>query len=145
MRRFFEFSPIRFQCTQCGACCRGQPGAYVFVTDAEIETIRQGLGLPPGQLPMRYLLRTEEGHLSLQLKATGNCVFLDAQGKCSIYAFRPSQCRTYPFWPEIVASEHAWLAEASRCEGIGQGEPVAPATIHAQLQYVTNPDGDSDL
>lgn len=41
------------------------------------------------------------------------------QGKsCSIYSVRPAQCRTYPFWPEIVQSPHHWAAESARCEGI---------------------------
>ena len=38
--------------------------------------------------------------------------------RCAVHAQRPAQCRTYPFWPEAVQSQHHWAAEAVRCEGI---------------------------
>ena len=54
-----------------------------------------------------------------------DCVFLrrDANGKslCSIYQARPTQCRTWPFWPENLKSEKAWQRAAGNCEGMKQG------------------------
>ena len=50
------------------------------------------------------------------------CPFLD-EGKCTVHAIRPEQCRTYPFWPEILTSPRDWKAESKYCEGIsGEGD-----------------------
>ena len=48
-----------------------------------------------------------------------DCVFLDrtsADGKtgCSIYAERPAQCRTWPFWSENLTSRATWEAVKRR-------------------------------
>jgi Fe-S-cluster containining protein len=62
----------------------------------------------------------------------GRCVFLDEQMRCRIYKVRPLQCRTYPFWPELM-NPRAWRAEAHRCEGIDRGAVVSLARIRAEL------------
>ncbi len=46
------------------------------------------------------------------------CIFLENK-KCSIYSVRPTQCRTYPFWPSIM-SESEWNLESKLCEGINK-------------------------
>lgn len=65
-----------------------------------------------------------------------DCVFLrrDTQGKamCSIYPVRPVQCRTWPFWPENLASRRAWDDAAEGCPGMrkdGQFYPVEKIRI----------------
>jgi Fe-S-cluster containining protein len=57
-----------------------------------------------------------------------DCVFL-ASGTCGVYAYRPTQCRTYPFWEEIVETEEAWKRESEYCPGIGSGELRKPEEI----------------
>lgn len=54
---------------------------------------------------------------------------------------RGPQCRTYPFWPEIVLSEYDWAAEGQRCEGVsGRGSAAGAASGSApprpQLQSI---------
>ena len=39
----------------------------------------------------------EEPIISVQKKTTAHCVFLDSQGACQIYAYRPLVCRTHGF------------------------------------------------
>jgi len=55
-----------------------------------------------------------------------DCVFLrrDERGKalCSVYKARPHQCRTWPYWPENLRSEKAWLRAAQHCEGMRGGK-----------------------
>ena len=63
----------------------------------------------------------------------GPCVFLTQDNRCRIYAVRPLQCRTYPFWPEVVESRAVWRGEARRCEGIDQGQVIPVARIRALL------------
>jgi Fe-S-cluster containining protein len=41
--------------------------------------------------------------------------------KCAIYSVRPSQCRSWPFWPENLSSPEAWNKAARKCPGINRG------------------------
>ena len=40
---------------------------------------------------------------------------------CSIYAVRPLQCRTWPFWPENVSDRESWDRAARKCHGMNHG------------------------
>lgn len=42
-----------------------------------------------------------------------------------MYEVRPTQCRTYPFWPQFMVSKSEWDAEQTRCEGINSSSPSA--------------------
>ena len=48
------------------------------------------------------------------------CVFLK-DGGCSVYDYRPLQCRTYPFWGIHLVDRDRWSRAAASCPGIGQG------------------------
>jgi len=53
----------------------------------------------------------------------GDCRFLDGK-RCKVYKARPTQCRTWPFWPEHM-NARAWQREVvSFCPGIGKGKLV---------------------
>lgn len=114
----------RFACTGCGKCCTGRGSWVIEVNRAEQERIRRHLGIGRDWLRRRYVFRFDDETESLRMHPNGDCVFLEDGRRCRIYAVRPAQCRSYPFWPEL-ASRAAWRAEARRCEGIGTG-PVIP-------------------
>ena len=128
-----ETEKLHFECTQCGRCCSGGGEYHVFLSATEADRIRVTLALSKGWFRRRYLKRLQSGELTVQLGATGRCSFLDAQGRCRVYAARPTQCRTYPFWPEVLRSQATWRAEAARCEGIGRGAVVPLARVRAAL------------
>jgi Fe-S-cluster containining protein len=125
---------LRFECTQCGNCCTGPPGA-VWFDDVEAAAIAAELRLGEDEFRRRYAHELD-GRWSLIERKTEHgydCVFLDRQtlpGKavCSIYKSRPMQCRTWPFWPEIVESSRSWAAFKRRtpCPGMDSG-PLIPA------------------
>ncbi len=127
---------LRFECTGCGGCCTGRDNArveyYVAVTPTERERIRVYLGISPEWFRRRYLMRYEDGQHSLRWK-DDRCVFLDGDKRCRIYPVRPVQCRTYPFWPEIVESRVGWRVEGRSCEGIGRGGVVPLAHVRRQF------------
>jgi len=112
---------LRFECTGCGKCCTGAPG-YVWVNEQEIASMAAHLNLTIKEFSNRYL-RNVHGRLSLKEHSkTFDCVFL--QGKqCQIYQHRPTQCRTFPWWPINLKTEKAWQEAAEYCEGI---QPHAP-------------------
>lgn len=134
LQPFYQREALHFKCTKCGACCLGNHEYYVFVSLLEINEIQGFLGLTKKWFRRKYTKRLSDGDLVLQQADDGRCVFLDRQGKCRIYPVRPIQCQTYPFWPEIVNSSHAWFDEARRCEGINHGPVVPLHRIKAALK-----------
>lgn len=135
-RPFYSRKPLRFACTGCGACCTGTAEDYVAVDPSEQEKIRAYLDISRQWFRRRYLVRVDEHTKGLTSGAGGNCIFLDDTMRCRIYPVRPRQCRTYPFWPEIVHSERTWRREARRCEGIGFGTVIPLQRIEAALRTV---------
>ena len=46
---------------------------------------------------------------------------------CAVYAHRPSQCRTWPFWPYPLASRQAWERVKRMTPGPGMDRgPLRP-------------------
>ena len=118
---------IRFQCTACGNCCRnhGDGYDYVYSTMRERRAIAAHLGLPQAEFERRYC-EDVEGLLSFKSQVLPDgkgkaCIFLEGN-RCSIYAHRPTQCRTFPFWPEVLADREVWRRDVeSVCPGVGTG------------------------
>jgi len=106
----------------------------VYLSKQESERIRAYLQLSQRWFRRRYLQRQDDGEQVLASGSDGRCIFLDTRGKCRVYPVRPVQCRTYPFWPELVGSAAAWNREARRCEGINQGSAIAQSTIRRYLR-----------
>jgi Fe-S-cluster containining protein len=107
---------LAFACTGCGSCCRGE--GYVWMTPPEIEAIAGFLDLTAAEFGRRYLRRVGRS-LSLTEKPNHDCVFWD--GGCTVYDVRPTQCRTFPFWPENIETPGAWEAVVHQCPGAGVG------------------------
>ncbi len=119
---------LRFCCLRCGRCCRGEPG-YVWVQPDEVRAMAKASGMDVGAFLKRYC-RNVGGRISLIEYAGGDCVFFSPSG-CMIYPSRPRQCRTFPFWPHLLASKTAWEKEKKRCPGIGRGPLFKPEDIEA--------------
>ncbi len=135
---------LSFECTGCGQCCTGAPG-YIWVNEEEIEQIAAHLHLSTQEFADRFLRRVKGRFSLLERPHTYDCVFLKDK-KCQIYSVRPTQCRTYPWWPQNLKSEKDWREAAKWCEGICAHAPVVPYdTISQQLaiQIGETPNGDS--
>lgn len=133
---------LRFTCTGCSSCCTGAPG-YVWLSDVDIEVLCGFFGgMTREEFAHSYCTRVDvEGgqSLSLKEKAHYDCVFLE-NGRCSVYEARPIQCKTYPFWEEILQTGESWSGESRYCPGIGQGALVSPEKIiEAVLSRRSNP------
>lgn len=107
---------LRFKCTGCGQCCTGAPG-YVWVNESEIAELALVLKITPEEFVKKFTRRVG-GRLSLLEKPViYDCIFLKEK-LCQVYAARPKQCRTFPWWPEQLRSRKDWEEVAARCEGI---------------------------
>lgn len=115
---------LRFKCTECGQCCTGAPG-YIWLNREEIKTIADFLRISVDDFSNKYL-RWVKGRLSLREDSkTYDCVFLKDK-KCEIYPVRPTQCRTFPWWPQNLKTEKDWQEAAKYCEGINPSAPLTP-------------------
>lgn len=125
---------LPFKCTECGKCCTGAPG-YIWVSEQEIKNIANHLNLTIKEFSKRYL-RLAKGRLSLnELPKTYDCIFLK-DNKCQIYSVRPTQCRTFPWWPQNLKTEEDWQEAAKYCEGIQQNAPRVPLDIIEQQRII---------
>jgi Fe-S-cluster containining protein len=126
---------LQFQCTQCGNCCTGGPGA-VWVTEEEIRSIADFRGLSIGEMKINHT-RLVGGQVTLREFANGDCTFFDGQTRrCTIYSARPIQCRTWPFWNSNLESPEAWQRAQATCPGIGCGDLVQLETIQLQASRI---------
>ena len=123
---------LPFSCTECGKCC--QTKGTVAMTKEEAKDAASYLNLTlsdfielygaskhsgedPSSESEGWVVRLKEieAH-SVDGEATSSaCIFLDpSTNHCRIYEVRPTQCRTYPFWPSILASPQRWNDECRR-------------------------------
>lgn len=126
---YYQRAPLRFECTGCGACCTGGTDHTVELNPTEHHALRKYLRLSPAWFRRRYLERAADGEYGIRLNADGRCPFLGRDNRCRVYPVRPRQCRTYPWWPELVERKQDWLNEAKRCEGMNRGAVVPRVKI----------------
>ncbi|MDR2433205.1 MAG: YkgJ family cysteine cluster protein [Treponema sp.] len=121
MEPFFA-SGLRFSCKRCSACCRHESG-FVFLSkrDLSLLAVERQMGYTEFvKVYCRWVPGERGGEcLSLKEKSNYDCIFWD-QG-CTVYEVRPVQCRTFPFWRNVLSSPTAWELAASGCPGIGGG------------------------
>lgn len=123
---------VRFECQGSGRCCvsRGAYG-YVYVTLEDRRRIARHLKLPTATFTRKCCVK-EAGIWKLR-DFTASCRFLEGKS-CGIYEARPTQCRTWPFWPETM-SARAWSREvAAYCPGVGKGRVWSRAEVEALLR-----------
>lgn len=86
-------------CQGCSACCQGM-GSSVVLSPKDIYHLTAGLGASFQELMADKIeLQVADGIILPNLRMDGEneqCVFLNAQGRCSIHAFRPDICRIFP-------------------------------------------------
>lgn len=101
----------------------------MYLGAADIPRMADYLGLTPAEFELRHVYRTKK-YARLRNPREKRCVFLSAEG-CSVHSVKPTQCRTFPFWPEIVESKAEWLRTGSWCPGIGAGELIQITAIES--------------
>lgn len=119
-----------FECQRCLYCCSVEPG-YVFLSALDIANGAKAAGIGEDEFVKIYCRYVDYGHyqmITLKEKKNFDCIFLTPNG-CSIYSGRPVQCRTYPFWKNLMESESSWRREALSCPGIGKGNRVSQEYI----------------
>ncbi len=125
---------LRFTCTRCGNCCTGEPG-FVWVDEKDVRALADFLGESPEEVEKLYTKETGRG-LSLREKLNGDCIFWDRNRGCTVYAARPPQCRTWPFWESNVATPEDWQQTRDVCPGSGKGALISVEEITSRLKVI---------
>ena len=127
---------LRFTCQSgCRYCCGVEPG-FVFVSQDDIRRLCLYLQLSTNEFLQRYCRKVPMGsisYVSLVERENRDCVFLNQLG-CDVYAARPLQCATYPFWSTVLADKKSWELEADWCPGLGKGELHTKSEIDKLLE-----------
>jgi Fe-S-cluster containining protein len=130
-KQFFQ-DGIRFECQGDGKCCvtRGRYG-YVYLSFNDRLRLAAHFHISLTEFTTKYVRKIDGFY---ELKYTDkDCPFLE-DNKCTVYASRPWQCRTWPFWPENMDSD-VWMNEVvPSCPGVGRGRLFSAAEIEEILE-----------
>lgn len=128
---------LRFECQGSGKCCtsHGEFG-FVFLTPEDRKRFAKFFGMRTGEFTKKYCDRTGKvWHLKEDPK-NPDCMFLDGK-RCSTYEARPTQCRTWPFWNDVMNAK-SWAKDvAAFCPGVGKGKLWTEKEIDAVLKIET--------
>lgn len=124
---------IRFECQGSGKCCVSHDGyGYVYLTLEDRRRLASYLGIKTAAFTRRYCDQ-RAGVWKLKALPTPECPFLEGR-RCGVYEARPTQCRTWPFWPEILNAK-TWTTEVKTfCPGVGKGRLWTPEEVEQQLR-----------
>src|SRR5258708_5804509 len=129
---------LRFTCQPgCIKCC-DQDG-FVYLTEDDLKKAAKFTGMTARAFEKKYVYRTSR-QMRFRKPRKKQCPFLLADG-CSIHPAKPTQCRTFPFWPELLERRAAWNRTARGCPGIGKGEliQIGAALEKAEEQRLAYP------
>lgn len=125
---------LRFECQQSGKCCtsHGEFG-FVYLTKEDRAAMAKHLGITALEFRTKYCEKTDGIWHLIERKGQPDCLFLKGK-QCSVYEARPTQCRTWPFWPDNMNAK-TWTQEiAAFCPGVGKGPVRNLSEIEEQLK-----------
>ena len=131
---------VGFECTRCGACCRGEADdphvATAFPDEVRRLQAATGGGWRDVARPVPFGLDDdgtgETFEWALAVDDCGDCAFYDDggpddQGSCTVHPDRPLICRTYPFSVDVGGTvpmgavvESVGPLQVHECEGLGR-------------------------
>ncbi len=88
VHRLNEEISAQIDCTECGNCCKVLRSR---IAEHDIERLAGGLGISRSQVIERYLELYDNELYIEQIP----CPFLK-DNKCTVYEYRPDDCRSYP-------------------------------------------------
>lgn len=120
---------LQFECQGSGKCCtsHGEYG-FVFMTLKDRQRMARFLNISTLKFTKTYCQKTK-GYFHLrEEKGKPDCLFLKNKS-CTIYLARPTQCRTWPFWPEVLNAK-TWKKDVAQfCPGVEKGKLFTSAEI----------------
>ena len=125
---------IKFECQGSGKCCtsHGEFG-FVYVNLKDRQKLAKHQGLTTSAFTKEFCEKRGGVWHIKERKDNPDCLFLKGKS-CGVYEARPTQCRTWPFWPEVMDAK-AWKKEVvSFCPGIGKGRVWSAEEIDKNIK-----------
>jgi Fe-S-cluster containining protein len=125
---------VQFECQGSGKCCvsRGQYG-FVYLTLADRKRMAKTMKLSTSEFSRKHCAKTD-GVWHIKDEVGLDCKFLENGNRCGVYEGRPEQCRTWPFWPEVMNAK-TWKDEVSKfCPGVGKGRTYSGEEVASILE-----------
>ncbi len=126
---------INFQCQGSANCCisRGSYG-FVFLSKKDLIKLAKFFKVSLMDFKKKHCDITD-GFLHLkEIRKKGECIFLKDNNKCGVYKYRPTQCKTWPFWQENM-NVKMWNDDVVNfCPGIGKGKLLNKKKIEKLLK-----------
>ena len=112
---------LAFQCQGSGKCCisRGEYG-FVYLTDDDRKNMAKALSMSLTEFTQKHCDQSDGTYHLKEIQNQPECRFLK-NSKCSVYEGRPTQCRTWPFWPENLNAKDWKRDVVNFCPGAGKG------------------------
>jgi Fe-S-cluster containining protein len=140
----FYTSGLQFSCTRCSSCCRYESG-YVFLNKKDVMRLAAECQMKYTDFVCTYCRWIPwswgEGErlerLSLKEKTNFDCIFW--KNGCTVYAARPLQCVTFPFWEDILSSSASWALARTGCPGMDRGKCYSGEEIQSILNRQAEP------
>ena len=125
---------MNFECQESckGKCCklnREAQKSFIFVSESEVHQIAMVSGERVDQFARladfdsTRFTNKKSKQWYINNEGLSACRFFK-KGKCRIYDFRPTQCATYPYWPENMTKK-GWKETGAFCPGVGKGTDEA--------------------
>lgn len=125
---------VRFQCQGSGKCCtsHGEYG-FVFLSLEDRRRFAKYFKISTTQFTKKYCQKFNGAFHLTEDPKNPDCMFLKNK-RCGVYEARPTQCRTWPFWPEVMQAK-TWNKEVlSFCPGVGKGPVIKKSEIEKNLK-----------
>ncbi len=123
-------------CAGCSLCCESM-GSTIILDPFDVWRLTGGLGVSFEELLQDKLeLNLVEGIILPNMRTEGKgerCGFLNAQGRCSIHAFRPGFCRIFPLGRFYENHSFRYFLQVHECPK----EPKAKVKVQ---KWIDTPD-----
>jgi Fe-S-cluster containining protein len=118
----FDFAFDASLCSTCnGNCCIGESG-YIWISKEEIAKLAQFLNKSVEEFALKHLIKVGYKYSIKEREVAPDnyaCDFFDLEKKqCSVYEFRPSQCRTFPFWEYFKTNKEEVFKECLAVQSV---------------------------
>jgi Fe-S-cluster containining protein len=133
LKKPFLNDGVKFQCQGSGKCCtsHGEFG-FVFLTLKDRRATAKYLEISTREFTLNYCEKKNDFFHLIERPNNPDCLFFKNKC-CGIYPARPTQCRTWPFWPEIMNAK-AWKKEIVQfCPGANKGKVWTYPEIKEQM------------
>ena len=119
-----------FTCQNCGECCKGYGGTFLFPED--IKAIADFANKNLDVFIADYC-EISCGKPVLTQAKTRYCIFWD--GNCKIHSVKPRMCKAWPFIESVLHDVTNWHIMAASCQGMRTDIPdsVIRACVEKEL------------